>query len=376
MVALLIVTVATFENFLFGFERGFNERIRAVDVAEQALQGHKGGRDIAEARISQLTAQQNDISNRLSTLREEVSAIREQAQQDIGDARAANEAAGLRAQIENVERELTAYNQRALDDINRERIRCRNNPQSRCNVGNMTAQADRHRATLTSRIELLRQQEREQNATAGSDVANARSRRDNDLAGKDRERDRLQQDLDAVRARLADAHRDVLQNGDAITRATQHRDELIDKSQLHRLSMVMFGSHARGPLEETKRLFVVSLAAIVALIGSMIAGLHFAAERAEQPRKQPLVNAVRGYLARRRGRIPIRTYLNGGKNRHGMMRNLRGLLARLRRSRRPILERVVEREVMVDRIKPVFLPNPYTEEELARARHEIAREAA
>ena len=35
LVGLACVTAATFANFVFGFERGFNERIRAVQTAEQ-----------------------------------------------------------------------------------------------------------------------------------------------------------------------------------------------------------------------------------------------------------------------------------------------------------------------------------------------------
>jgi len=378
-VALLAVTLATFENFVFGFERGFNERIRSVENAEQAVQARRNAQEVAQTRIPQLTARQDEITARLAALREEVAGIREQAQQDITDARNSTGTADYRAERERLEKELVSIDQQRDAAVNRERIRCRNNPETRCNVSAIAGSYQRQRDAVARRIASLVEEQREQEAAANAEVAKARQKRDAELAAKEQERSQLQQELSTVREQLANAQRIVLQGSEAVAQAVQRRDELIERSQLHRLAKVLFGNHDRTTLERTKRLFVVSLAAIVALIGSVIAAMHYAAQQAAGPSRRLLTNAIRGYLARRRRRLPVlRDMREIAKHRHGILRNLRGYLARRRRRLLPVREvvKVVEREVPVDRLKLVFLPLDASEEQIAKARRDARQEAA
>ena len=280
VVALLLVTAATFENFVFGFERGFNERIRSVEIAEQAVLASERELQVAHARIPQLTARQAEITTRLASLQEEVAGIRQQAQHDIEDVRTSNTAGSFATERARVEQELAGLDQRREAALSNERARCRANPATRCNISTMASSFGRQRDELTRRISRLTDEQRAQDATTGADVASARQRRDAQLAGLDRERKGLGEELDGVRDRLATAHAATLQGSEGVAQAARKRDEMMEKSQLHRLSMVLFGSHERETVEKTKRLFVVSLAAIVALVGSLIAAMHHAAQDA------------------------------------------------------------------------------------------------
>ena len=375
VVALLLVTAATFENFVFGFERGFNERIRSVEIAEQAVLAGERELQIVNARVPQLTARQTEITARLAALQEEVAGIRQQAQHDIEDVRTSNTAGSFATERARVEQELAVLDQRREAALNNERARCRANPAMRCNLSTVAGSFGRQRDELGRRISRLTDEQRAQDATTGADVASARQRRDAQLAGLDRERKALGEDLDGVRDRLATAQATTLQGSEGVAQAARKRDEMMEKSQLHRLSMVLFGSHERETVEKTKRLFVVSLAAIVALVGSLIAAMHYAAQDA-RPRRRLLANALRGYVARRRRAIPVRRRYYTPKERIGAVRNLRGWLARRRRSNLPMQVKEVTKEVPIDRLKIIFLPLDATEEQIAQARRDARQEAA
>lgn len=373
--ALLLVTAATFENFVFGFERGFNERIRSVEIAEQAVLTGERELQIANAHIPQLTTRQAEIMARLAALQEEIAGIRQQAQHDIQDVRTSNTAGSFATERARVEQEMAGLDQRREAALNSERARCRANPNTRCNVSAMAGSFGRQRDELSRRISRLTDEQRAQDATTGADVASARQRRDAQLAGLDRERKALGEELDGVRDRLATAQATALQGSEGVAQAARKRDEMMEKSQLHRLSMVLFGNHEKETVERTKRLFVVSLAAIVALVGSLIAAMHHAADNAA-PRRRPLTNALRGYVARRRRAIPVRRRHGTAKERIGAVRNLRGWLARRRRSNLPVKVKEIVREVPIDRLKIVFLPLDATEEQVAQARRDARQEAA
>jgi hypothetical protein len=387
LVALVFVVGATFENFVFGFERGFNERIRTVEKAEQEVKSAKSQQELARTRVPQMTARQTEITARLAVLRDEATAIRQQAQQDIADTRGNNTAAGLRAEREQVERDIVAIDQRRDADLNRERARCRV-PNVPCNISAITNNYARQRAGLAQRITALMQQQREQDGAASIEVASARQKRDANLAEKERERTTLQTELNAVREQLVDAQQVLLEGTDRVAAAEHHRDEMIERSQLHRLSMVLFGSHERATLEETKRLFVVSLSAIVAVIGALIAAMHFAADLhaqreaegafgkvARPPPRRLISKAVRGLLARRRRRLPVGEALKrASRERRGLIRNIRGIAARRRLRTEIVTIKEVPKEVFVDRLKIVYLPLDATEEEVARARRDAERD--
>lgn len=374
--ALLLVTGATFENFVFGFERGFNERIRSVEIAEQAVLTGERELQIVTARIPQLTARQTEITARLAALQEEVAGIRQQAQHDIEDVRTNNTAGSFAAERVRVEQELAGLDQRHEAALNNERARCRANPNTRCNASTIAGSFGRQRDELSRRISRLTNEQRAQDATTGADAASARQRRDEQLAGLDRERKGLGEELAGIRDRLATAQAATLQGSEGMAQAARRRDEMIEKSQLHRLSMVLFGDHEPATVERTKRLFVVSLTGIVALVGSLLAALHYAAENRDGPRRRPLARALRGYVARRRRAIPVRRRLATPKERIGAIRNLRGWLARRRRGNLPVQVKEIVKEVPIDRLKIIFLPLDATEEQIAQARRDARQEAA
>ena len=374
--ALLLVTTATFENFVFGFERGFNERIRSVEIAEEAVLTGERELQVANVRIPQLTARQTELTTRLAALQEEVAGIRQQAQHDINDVRTSNTAGSFATERARVEQDLSSLDGRREAALNNERARCRANPDTRCNVSTMAGSFQRQRDDLNRRIGRLTDEQRAQDATTGADVASARQHRDAQLAELDHERKGLDAELGGIRDQLATAHAAALQGSEGVAQAAHKRDEAIEKSQLHRLSMVLFGNQERGTIERTKRLFVVSLAAIVALVGSLIAAMHHAAENAGGPRRRLLTNALRGYVARHRRAIPVRRRCDTPRERVGAVRNLRGWLARRRRSNLPVQVKEVVKEVPVDRLKIVFLPLDATEEQVAQARRDARQEAA
>ncbi len=298
VVALLLVTAATFENFVFGFERGFNERIRFVEIAEQAVLTGERELQIANARVLQLTARQTEIMARLAALQEEVAGTRQQTQRDIEDVRTHNTAGSFATERTRLEQDLAGLDQRREAALNNERARCRSNPNIRCGVSTIAGSFQRQHDDLNRRITRLADEQHAQNATTGADVTSARQQRDAQLAGLDRESKRLDEEPDGVRDRLATAHAMALQGSEMVAQAARKRDEMIERSQLHRLSMVLFGDHKPGTVEKTKHLFVVSLAGIVALVGSSrgpaIRGEE--RERAAPPPVSPCAPGLRGPL--------------------------------------------------------------------------------
>ncbi|HEY4252552.1 MAG TPA: hypothetical protein VGM87_15170 [Roseomonas sp.] len=369
VVALALVTTATFENFVFGFERGFNERIRVVELAEQAVQSQHSAQDITRTAIPQLTSRQDEITARLAVIRDEVAGIRSQAQEDITDARGAGTATDYRAERERIDRDLQANDQRRDQLLAQERRRCA--PQGvPCLINPILATHRRRADELNARLTEINTRQRQAEQNQDQTVSTARERRDADLGARDRERATLQNELNDIRDRLAAAHRTNLQGSEGVAAAIHHRDELIEKSQLHRLSMVLWGSYDRENLELTKRLFVMSLAAIVALIGSIVATMHYAAQSPGRP-YHPLRNAIRGYLARRRRVLPLRVDM--AEDRRQRFRMMRAMRAYYLRRRRPLtITREIIREMPIDRLKIVFVPLDATEQEVEAARREAA----
>lgn len=386
MLALLCISAATFENFVFGFERGFNERLRAVENAEQQVKTDGAAVVLARSRLPTLAARQADLDARLAALRNEVAAIRAQAQQDIADTRSDASDADSRAERTQIQQDLAGLDRRRDVEVARERARC-GAPNTTCNIATILASYRRQSDALGKRLAALSDRQQNQQDRAGASIEAARGKRDAEIVAKDRERTEATAELDHVRADLSAAQEIVLQGDAQVARAEHVRDDLIERSQLHRLAQILFGDHAPGQLEQTKRLFVLSLAGIVAMIGSVIAAMHHAARHsaeraalraihpAQRPARRVLLTALRGYLARKRLGLPVSTSLREGARQS--FKTSRAVRAYYLRKRKPLV--VVRKQVetvMVDRLKLVFLPLNSSEADVAAARRNALGEAA
>jgi hypothetical protein len=373
VVALLCVTAATFENFVFGFERGFNERIRAVRTAEAAVRDLQSAEAVARSRIPDLSARQADVEAQLAALRQEMAASRTQAEADIANAKGLDESAALREERQHQEERLKSFDEQRDKAVAAENARCQKPGVRDCQRAAIAARYARQREAITRRIDEIDQRRHSEHEATAADERTARQRRDRDLAGEARTAGVLQEELDGLRRQMSEAQLVVLHSSQSVAEAARTRDVLIERSQLHRLSDIAFGNHEPAALEATKRFFVVSLAAIVAVIGTVVATMHYAALAAAMPGRRPLRNAIRGWLARRRRRIPLgRDIQAAARQRQRLARALRAYLARRRRR---VVSTIIK-EVPVDRLKIVFLPLDATEEQVAAARREATMSAA
>ena len=369
---LACVTTATFENFVFGFERGFNERIRAVQTAEQVVLDSQRAVDLARNQVADLTSRQTEVNNRLNTLAAETAAIRQQSFDAIHDARASGTTASLSAELAQVDQASRALDAREFAELEREGIRC-HRIATPCRTWAIHQSFRQQRDTLNRQNATLTDQIKRQQSDSSLTISATQSRGTLDLALRDRERQTLELEATHLRSDLATAQGKVLREGEALSAAQRTHDARLDRSQLHRLAGVLFGDASPASVERTKRLFVLSLSAIVAVIGSLIAAMHFAAQRAAAPQRRPLVNAMRHYLARKRRRLPIlRDFREEMRQRHAMIRNLRGWLLRRRRNLLPVVVKteIHEVEVPIDRLKLVFVPLNATEDQIAEIRRE------
>lgn len=372
IIGLACVTAATFENFVFGFERGFNERIRVVQTAEQVMLDRQRTLDLARDNVAVLVARQAEIGTRLAALSAETGAIRQQSFDAIRDARADGTTASLSAQLAQVDQASRALDARETVDLDRESVRC-HRVAGPCRTWAIHQSFRQARDTLNRQSATLTDQIKNQQGDSSLTISATQSRRDLDLALRDRERQALETGLTSLRTDLAAAQDKVLQGTGALALAQRTRDVYVDRSQLHRLAGILFGDQSPVTVERTKKLFVVSLATIVAVIGSVIAAMHFAAQRAAAPQRRPLANALRHYLARKRRRLPIlRDIREELRQRHAVLRNLRGWLVRRRRELLPVVFKteIREVEVPVDRLKLVYVPLNATEDQIADIRRE------
>ena len=370
---LACVTTATFGNFVFGFERGFNERIRAVQTAEQVTLDSQRAVDLDNDHVANLVARQAEINNRLAVLGAETDAIRQQSFAAIRDARASGSTASLSSELAEVDQASRALDARESADLDRESIRCHRFGAGPCRTWAIHQGFRQQRDTLNRQYASLTEQLKNQQSDSSLTISATQSRRDLDLALRDREHQALETGLTRLRVDLAAAQGKVLQDGEALAAAERTRDVRLDRSQLHRLAGILFGDQSPATVERTKKLFVVSLAAIVAVIGSVIAAMHFAGQRAAMPHRRPVANALRLYLARKRRRLPIlRNFREELRQRNAVMRNLRGWLLRRRRELLPVVVKteIHEVEVPVDRLKLVFVPLNATEEQIADIRRD------
>lgn len=376
LLGLACVTAATFENFVFGFERGFNERIRAVQTAEQGVLDSQRAVDLDRNQVAALGTRETEINNRLTALVAETAAIRQQSFDAIHDARTSNAAGSLSAERAEVDQAIRALDAHEGAELERENIRC-HRVSGPCRTWAIHQSFQRQRDTLNRQSATLTDQLNRQQTDSSLTISAAQSRGSLDLALRDRERQTLELEATRIRADLAAAQGKIVQDGEALSAAQRTHDARVDRSQLHRLAGVLFGDSSLTSVERTKRLFVVSLSAIVAVIGSIIAAMHFAAQRAAldavTPQRRPLVNAMRHYLARRRRRLPIlRDIREEMRQRHAIIRNLRGWLLRRRRNLLPVVVKteIHEVEVPIDRLKLVFVPLNATEDQIAEIRRD------
>lgn len=352
IIALLFVTLATFQNFVFGFERGFNERIRVVETAQQAFQNRQNEAGTAASRVKQLEARQKDFESQIADLDKRVNAIREQAQSDIANTHANDTTAALIKEREQLQTELGQIEQRRSAETTAEFARCRA-AQTTCYPGPINARWNKQRDQIMTRLAAIDDQMKTAHDQATTEMTETRANRDTELANLNKQRADLQHQLDGARDTLADAQVQSLRADAAVTEVQHTRDLLVDRSQLHRLSDVIFGNHENAALERTKKLFVVSLAAIVAVIGSIIAAMYYATQ----------VN-VAAILNDRR---------IGARQRHLMWRAIRSYYANKRLNL--IQEKTILKEVPIDRLKLVFLPADATEEDIKRVREEALKSA-
>lgn len=368
IVALLFVTGATFENFVFGFERGFNERTRAAETAGQTVHVKQNAMQLAVDRVPQLQARLENLEEQRTNLDKEMAASRDQAQTDIANARTDDRSPELRSEREKLRSELGGIAQRRFAEINRDSARCRAG--FPCHTGEINAWVYRQRDPLAKRLAQIDSQERAERARATNEMTQALGRRDTDLADLTRQREELQHQIDNMGISLTEAEKQAQHGGEEVAEAVRVRDVLVDRSQLHRLSDVLFGNHEHPAVQMTKKIFVTSLAAIVAVIGSVIATMHYAAQVANtRTSRRLVVNAVRGYLARRRARIPlIRDVREAARQRNRMVRAIRSYYAAKRA--KLVREVPIVKEVPVDRLKIVFLPETATEADVQRVRAE------
>lgn len=373
---LACVTAATFGNFVFGFERGFNERIRAVQTAEQATLDGQRAVELDRNHVAALVARQAEISGRLAVLAAETDAIRQQSIEAIRDARGSGSTASLSAELAEVDQASRALDAKESAELDRESVRC-HRIAGPCRTWAIHQSYRQRRDTLNRQNAALTEQLKRQQTDSSLTISATQARRDLDLAVRDSERQTLEIGLTRLRSDLAEAQSKVLQDGEALAAVERTRDARLDRSQLHRLAGILFGDQSPASVERTKKLFVMSLAAIVAVIGSVIAAMHFAMQRATRragnPQRRPVANALRHYLARKRRRLPIlRDIREEMRQRHAVVRNLRGWLLRRRRSLLPVVVKteIHEVEVPVDRLKLVYVPLNVTEDEIEDIRRD------
>lgn len=373
LIAIPCVTGATFENFVFGFERAFNERMRAVEAAELRISQLQAARAIAEAAIPSLTERHDEAEKELARLGKEMDAIREQAEHDIGHAERRDDDTRLRDERTQLLARLKEAEQARDRAVNAENARCHRPEVHDCRLRATTENANRTPKAIQDQIAQLDERERTEHETATADEKAARDRRNLDLDGKTRQAKAVQDKLDLINRQITEARTASLEGEKSVAEAMRTRDERIDRSQIHRLADIFLGNHEPAALERTKEVVVISLAAIVAVIGTVLATMHYAALHAAEARRRPLTNAVRAYFARRRRRIPIlRDIAEEARQRNRLVRSLRAWIAR----RRKRVVRTVIREVPVDRLKIIYLPLNPSEEAVFEARREAGRTAA
>ena len=92
------------------------------------------------------------------------------------------------------------------------------------------------RDTLTRQSATLTDQLKRQQSNSSLTISATQSRRDLDLAVRDRERQALETELTRLRTELAAAQSKVIQDSEALSAAQRTRDARLDRSQLHRLA--------------------------------------------------------------------------------------------------------------------------------------------
>ncbi|WP_426959105.1 hypothetical protein [Muricoccus radiodurans] len=362
VVALVAVTTATFENFVFGFERGFNERLTLIQQAEQRLLNNAVQRDAVRTRLDGLAAQQAEMAQGMAAYRAEIAAARAQARDDVEDARQEGSTAGIAA-----DRDRLAADRRSLDarrdaELAAERARCNRRVDGQlpiCGLRVIETRYATQAAALATQDAALREEFRRRQEEARADAGSARARRDAEIEGREARLREAQGRLDGLRSQSEEARASLVTINEDRAVLDRARAELVSRSQVHRLSHVLLGGDESSQVERVKKLFVVSLSAIVALIGTVVAVLHYAAQ---QPRRVAPADAARAAPG---APVPPRP-------RRPVLRNaLRAwILSRRRRAHRRVRE--VVREVPVDRLKIVYLPLDATEAEVARIRRENA----
>ncbi|WP_048859634.1 hypothetical protein, partial [Acidisphaera rubrifaciens] len=297
--ALVVVTAATFENFVFGFERGFNERIRAVEVAATRVDDLRRQAADAGAEVRDLDGQIARLQGELGRVQTDAAAARQQEQGDLADARNDDDSARLDGERQRLLAEQARADHEHDVALAAERRRCAA-PSVSCRITAINKAYYHQHEAIGRRIESLDAEAAKARQARTDQEATARQQRDADLRAATARQAALSADLDRLTQRRAQARQTVTTAQDSLSDALRTRDALIDRSQLHRLADILYGNHEDAALQRTKRIFVVSLAVIVAVIGTVLATLYYAGQAAQgRRRRRPLVDALRALIARR-----------------------------------------------------------------------------
>ncbi|ONG52120.1 hypothetical protein BKE38_15015 [Pseudoroseomonas deserti] len=360
--ALLAVTLATCANFIFGFERGFNERLRAVEHAEQAVAHHQAE---AEARAGLLALQRREaqqLETQLAAWRQQRTAIQKQSEDDSSALLRFDPRLSLQAELQQRQEALPGFRAAQERLIRLEQTRCRQAPETACRSAGLQRSFNAQLNERQQRIAQLGRQIGDEQAKLRQETADIRLRRDADILALDEKLNQGEAHMASLAITTSEAGQAARQAAADLAGAEQNLAAARDSSQLHRLALAIAGQANRGAIELTKQIFVVALAAIVALMGSLLAALHYAA----QPRPARLHNPDVLMADPTPPSPPRRSRRRSAWE--AFLRARRGYY--LRRSREIPLVRevpVVQLEV-IDRLKMVYLPMDATEKTITDLR--------
>ena len=427
LIALLCITTATFENFIFGFERGFEQRLLAIKDLEEItrkIENEKNNKNDVlndyENRLknleSQMTATDNnikelqlndrekkeqlklidaqilEISNDINEIESKLRSLDQRENNDKNRLVDTNNAknANLNRQIEEISKQITSVTETKDREYYAALVKCNQeskiDPNAKCYAGNIQTQKKIEIARLNNEKISLNQQfsfDTGQNISLASERQNynneldtlrtKRTKYENDRNNKfeeitletQKEREKiilLRSGLDYKKDELINEiskARSENSNASFVLNDTYKKlEDYKAKSQMHRLSSIFYGNSDQTNLDKTKNIFIISLSVIVALLGTVVATMHYASL------------------------IPIEKT----QHLHKIIMSLRGLIMRYRKKNSIIktievekivevekvveVEKLVDKAVYVDRVKLIYLAKDATEEDIAKVRAE------
>lgn len=427
ILALLCITTATFENFIFGFERGFEQRLLAIKELED------NARKIENNKIDK-AEKLNDLEKNLASVESQIAAVENNLKELANNDRDKKEQLKLlddkkqriSTEIKDIELKIRSLDQREssdkdrlvdsakakndyiyrqIEELNKQiatvtdnkdkeysaaLVRCAQNarvdPNFRCTAGSIQIQKNREVSRLNSEKAELNKQ---MSFDSGQNVnlSSERKEYNNDLdnrreelsrveseqnkkfeeitAETQKEREKISADRSSLEKRkeqliseINNARSESREASYILNDTNKKLEDYKSKSQMHRLSAIFYGNSDQANLDRTKNIFIISLSVIVALLGTVVATMHYASL------------------------LPIEKTNNFSK----LSKSIRGLIVRLRKKNsviktvevekivekeKPVeVEKVVEKPIYIDRVKLIYLAKDATEEEIAKVRAE------